>query len=160
VNTPSVSTLQKLAALGVLLNIIAILALTTYPFAFQLDGAALARRWQQVEWVLFYRRNSGALIIDRDLLQNILFFLPLGFCWSLFRSHLTRGRVLLEVTLLGLGLSFSVETLQLFTKARSTQLADVWRNTLGSCLGGALAALGAALWHRWFRQNVANRTGD
>jgi len=66
-----------------------------------------------------------------NLIQNILLFLPIGF---LFR--LTTGRR--GVLLLGAGLSFSIETTQLFIPARTSSIVDILANTLGAGLGAVV----------------------
>jgi VanZ family protein len=64
-----------------------------------------------------------------NLVQNVLLFLPIGFLY-----RLTTGRR--GVLLLGAGLSFGIETIQLFIPARTPSIIDILANTLGAGLGG------------------------
>jgi len=63
-----------------------------------------------------------------NLVQNILLFLPVGFLY-----RLTTGRR--GVLILGAGLSFGIETIQLFIPARTTSIVDLLANTVGAGLG-------------------------
>lgn len=75
--------------------------------------------------------NSYAV---RNILGNILLFLPLGF---LTPALFSRWRSLLKVTLLGLGTSLLIECTQLFL-IRGTDVDDLLLNTLGTALGYGL----------------------
>jgi VanZ family protein len=107
--------------------------------------------------------------IFSDFILNILGFVPLGLTLtpSLPRSWSWRGRVV-AVTLFGLLLSFSVETLQVFLPARAASNTDISANVLGTLLGALLGARwGQALFApghglaRWREQYITDgRTGD
>jgi len=75
-----------------------------------------------------------------NLYNNILLFLPLGF---LYRVTIGRRGAMV----MGLGLSLSIEILQLFIPARTTSIVDVLANTLGAGLGALLYDLLAPLIH-------------
>jgi glycopeptide antibiotics resistance protein len=66
-----------------------------------------------------------------NFLGNICIFMPIGFMipllWSKFNQFW-------KVALIGLGISLFIETTQLF-QARSSDIDDLWLNTLGSLLG-------------------------
>ena len=69
---------------------------------------------------------------------DVAFFLPFGIVGGLverYGSLQPRARRLLLVTLLGLFLSLSIETLQVFTRDRIPSSADVVVNTLGTFIG-------------------------
>lgn len=79
--------------------------------------------------------NAPAAYLRNSVL-NILLFVPLGVFLPLLWPALRSWR---KTTLAGLGLSASVEVLQLFTH-RLTDVDDLITNTLGTLLGFALAA--------------------
>lgn len=118
-------------------NLLAAAVLTLWPFTFRLDAASIARKWARVEWVLYYRDRHGHLTLDRDLFLNLALLLPLGAGYALARTASGR-RLLLEALLLGAATAFLLEAAQLLTPHRVTQLADLWRNTLGCVLGAVL----------------------
>lgn len=78
----------------------------------------------------------------KDMVQNILAFLPVAF----FLFHLgppalrRRGtRLTLSAALTGLLLSFCIEYFQQFTISRSPNLLDLFYNMAGAAIGGFLA---------------------
>jgi len=77
----------------------------------------------------------------RDILINLVIYIPIGFTgflWRGWRSRLTRlGCPLLTGALL----SFTVETLQRYVPGRVPGLTDVVCNTISTALGLALAAI-------------------
>lgn len=127
-------------AAAALLALFALLAvgLTTWPLDFDLGGQAIRDKWAQTEWEVFYFDEAGEVVIDADLILNVLFFLPLGALWALMRRPSRWWRAGIEALLVGCALSALVEGLQVLTPGRTTQLADLWRNTLGSGIGGAV----------------------
>ncbi|MFJ7934763.1 VanZ family protein [Sporosarcina sp. NPDC096371] len=66
-----------------------------------------------------------------NFLGNICIFMPIGFMVPLLWNRFNR---LWKVALFGFGISFFIETMQL-SQARSTDIDDLWLNTLGSILG-------------------------
>lgn len=77
----------------------------------------------------------------RDVVLNIILFLPLGYLGILWlRSRLSFGIALTLVVLAGGALSLIAEVLQYFSIVRHSSLSDVISNTIGT-LAGALAAL-------------------
>ncbi|MBN9662389.1 MAG: VanZ family protein [Acidobacteria bacterium] len=81
--------------------------------------------------------NTG----PRDILVNLVIYIPIGFTgflWSGWRRNLTRLGVPL---LLGTLLSFTVETLQTYVQSRMPGLTDVACNSVSTALGLVLAAL-------------------
>jgi|GEM_PF-180305 len=74
-----------------------------------------------------------------DVILNILVYVPLGACAFWAFPALRWMRFVLPI-LLGLVLSFSVELVQAFEPARSSELSDVLANTGGAAMGMFLAA--------------------
>ena len=66
-----------------------------------------------------------------NFLGNIFIFMPIGFMIPLLWKRLGR---FWKVALIGLGTSLFIETTQL-TQARSSDIDDLWLNTLGCMLG-------------------------
>lgn len=89
-----------------------------------------------VNWVPLVDIVNAPSAYLRNSILNILLFVPLGvflpLLWPAFRSWK-------KTALVGLGVSSSVEILQLFTH-RLTDVDDLITNTLGTILGFALAA--------------------
>src|SRR5258706_7387287 len=119
------------------------LVVTLWPFRFHFTLASLHR----IDWRLYYRDANGHIKIDRDLVQNLIMLAPLGVGWALFRGPRSIARIALETFAIGLLLSASIETLQIFDRGRFPQLADVWRNTLGCVVGGVVVATGVLSRH-------------
>jgi VanZ family protein len=92
-----------------------ILLLTLNPFYFMIPAA----------FSIKFESSTG------NLYNNILLFVPLGFLYRMITGR--RGALLM-----GLGLSLSIEILQLFIPARTTSVVDVLANTLGAGLGAWL----------------------
>jgi VanZ family protein len=93
-----------------------ILLLTLNPFYIRLP-THIAFRWES-DW--------------RNLLSNILLFLPIGFLYRLTTKR--RG-----VLWLGAGISLTIEILQLFIPARTPSVVDILANTLGAGFGAYLS---------------------
>ena len=72
-----------------------------------------------------------------NFIANILMFIPIGF---LYRLATRRPGAFL----LGAGISFGIETVQLFMPARTSSLMDVLSNALGAGLGAVLYNLVSA----------------
>ncbi|MFP4387954.1 MAG: LamG-like jellyroll fold domain-containing protein [Desulfococcaceae bacterium] len=89
----------------------------------------------------------------KDMIQNILAFLPIGF--FLYRLGPTSLRkrpalFILAAFFIGLSISFSIEYFQQFTEKRSPNLLDLIYNGVGGGLGGLLAWLDARRERPWF----------
>ena len=72
-----------------------------------------------------------------DALRNLTLFAGLGAVWVVTSISGKVGEEIQRATLVGLGLSVTVEGLQIFSPVRIASLVDVTTNTLGA-LGGAL----------------------
>ena len=67
----------------------------------------------------------------RQLLLNIVMFIPLGFLLPVTAEKARKGRVTLSIVLLS---TLAIETLQYFL-GRSADIDDVIMNTLGGVIG-------------------------
>ena len=77
----------------------------------------------------------------RDILTNILGFIPFGFFFSAYlwaRSKTPFYRLLLISILFGGCISLAIELIQVYLPTRSSQLIDVIMNILGGAIGVAL----------------------
>lgn len=72
-----------------------------------------------------------------DIVANVLLFIPLGFLYPLTRP-VDNEPSPLRVLLLGLALSASIETTQLFEPARYSSILDLITNGLGAGVGALL----------------------
>ena len=70
----------------------------------------------------------------KNAFANIILFLPIGFFYKF--TGRDRGALIL-----GAGLSFGIETIQLFIPARTASTLDVVTNTLGAGLGAVIHSL-------------------
>ncbi|MBQ7777185.1 MAG: VanZ family protein [Lachnospiraceae bacterium] len=69
---------------------------------------------------------------DAFLIENILLFIPYGFCFAWYRG---RRSVLLQSFVLGFFTSLGIEIMQLITGRGLFQVDDILTNTLGAVLG-------------------------
>lgn len=69
-----------------------------------------------------------------NFLGNICIFIPIGFLLPLLWRKFNR---FWKITLIGLGISLFIEITQL-TQYRSSDVDDLWLNTLGSMIGYAI----------------------
>src|SRR5437667_592068 len=83
-----------------------------------------------------------------DGLRNTVLFAGLGVAWVMTSLS---GRVRVEIeraTVVGFGLSVTVEGLQVFSPIRTASIVDVTTNTLGAFAGALVVALFLAALHR------------
>ena len=112
------------------------IAVTQYPFHYQLTRYAIHYRWEfRVDW-RWFPVHRGRFGLDRDSVLNLLMLVPLGIGYALWRRA-PGWRIVIEALLLGAVVASCLELAQLLTPYRTTSLADMWRNTL-SCVAGAL----------------------
>jgi VanZ family protein len=113
--------------------VLLIVYVTLYPFHFDFD-----RTFLSPAWILFH---SWPVPFDRfamrDAVTNVFLYMPLGFT-----ATLAFGRRWWAAILLGVGLSASLEMLQVYDFTRTCSLADLAFNTIGVTLG-AIVALAA-----------------
>lgn len=88
----------------------------------------------------------------KDMIQNILAFLPIGFFLYRLGPASLRKRpavFVLAAFCIGLATSFSIEYFQQFTERRSPNLLDLLYNSAGGGLGGLLVWLDARRERSW-----------
>lgn len=78
-----------------------------------------------------YRDSLGMAAVVKNLLGNVLVFVPFGF----FMPLASRYRSFLVTAFDGFALSLCVETFQILTKVGSFDVDDLLLNTLGGILG-------------------------
>jgi len=112
----------------------------TIPFHFVATQDTIRARLHALPLNPLISPDTGRRLSIPDVVQNILLFLPFG-ALGLLAGAGRRHAILriLWVTTLGFGLSFLVESLQLFTSDRVASVADVVFNTAGA-FAGAVAA--------------------
>jgi VanZ family protein len=106
---------------------VVLVALTTWEVTYPLNFQAQV----QSHWL------AGMDIHKIDDVGNVLLFIPwsLVAAWRLTVKGRSRLSTVLQLTLLGMGLSFAAETLQVWLPDRDSSLLDVITNTLGAMLG-------------------------
>jgi VanZ family protein len=81
-------------------------------------------------------KESPDKVALRDILINIGGFMPFGFlCFAYLRRHRVNRRAMILTVLAGAAISLTIETLQYFVPARSSDMIDLVTNTLGTYLG-------------------------
>jgi glycopeptide antibiotics resistance protein len=112
-----------------------IVYVSLYPFRFAPDGPTLVSALDQLTWA---RAGRG------EMLNNVLLYLPFGFCVALLVEP-RGGRLvaILSAIVAGTLLSLYMELLQASVPTRVTSLKDLSLNAVGALAG---AVLGSA-WH-------------
>jgi glycopeptide antibiotics resistance protein len=112
-----------------------IVYVSLYPFRFAPDGPSLVEALDLLAWA---RAGRG------EMLNNVLLYLPFGFCFALLvEPRYGRTAGLLAATLAGALLSLYMELLQASVPIRVASLKDLSLNSFGALAG---AVLGSA-WH-------------
>ena len=83
-----------------------------------------------------------------DGLRNTVLFAGLGVTWVMSSVSGRVGAEIERATLVGFGLSVTVEGLQVFSPIRTASIVDVATNTLGALAGALVVALWLAALHR------------
>ena len=117
-----------------------IVYVSLYPFRFVADGPALVDALRSLSWA---RAGRG------DMFNNVLLYVPFGFCVALVIEP-RWGRVtgIVVGTLLGAMLSLGLELLQASVAIRVSSLRDLSLNATGSLLGTVLGTVFHALGSR------------
>jgi glycopeptide antibiotics resistance protein len=117
-----------------------IVYVSLYPFRFVADGPALVEALRSLGWA---RAGRG------DMFNNVLLYVPFGFCVALLLEP-RWGRVtgIVVGTLLGAMLSLGLELLQASVAIRVSSLRDLSLNASGSLLGAVLGTVFHALGSR------------
>jgi VanZ family protein len=117
-----------------------IVYVSLYPFRFELDGPTLREALHALSW---QRAGRG------DMLNNLLLYVPFGFCVALvIEPRWGRTAGLVAGTLLGVLLSLGLELLQASVAIRVSSLRDLALNGAGSLLGTVLGTMYHALGSR------------
>jgi VanZ family protein len=112
-----------------------IIYVSLYPFRFAVDGPSLPVALTELTWA---RAGRG------EMLNNVLLYLPFGFCLALLvEPRFGRTTGLLAATVAGALLSLYMELLQASVPMRVASLKDLSLNTFGA-LGGAVLG---SIWH-------------
>ena len=92
----------------------------------------------------FWREYEPGWGYWRDIVLNVIAFIPLGFFCSYWSSVKPIIRPALAATVLGLAVSLTIEILQSYLPTRSSGTTDLFTNTLGTFLGVRLYSSKAA----------------
>ena len=87
--------------------------------------------FKEIRRFIVYREQLGAFAVFSNLFGNILIFVPFGF----FIAMASSSRSFFKALFNSLGLSLSVEVLQLVTGVGSFDVDDILLNTIGGVLG-------------------------
>ncbi len=117
------------AQIVLLLGTLLVLYTTLFPFDFVFNGQAVFHRF---DW------RFAESYVPVDALKNVLLFMPVGFALAYLGciKGKKRSAMLLIVLLVGLSLSFAVETLQGYLLLRNSAVADLLANSGGAVVGG------------------------
>jgi glycopeptide antibiotics resistance protein len=115
-----------------------ILVMTLYPFTFAAPDAYAATTGASI------RPEPTPRTVAMDIVRNILLFVPFGVAFALLlRSRQWAFRRMLAFALMaGLGLSLTVEILQLYLPRRVSSVRDLLTNGIG-------AMIGVIVYRRW-----------
>ncbi len=117
--------------------ILVIIVATTAPWT---NFQANPTNWQRINWVPYAYVSLKLGFINRDVLQNILLYLPFGYCY-VRRFPFENRSLLLFVGMFACTLSFLTEAAQIFQPHRFPSATDVTNNIFGALLG--------AIFGRW-----------
>jgi VanZ family protein len=135
-------TAPLLLAVAVLL----ILYVSLYPFQFEPDGPSMLAAVDLLTWA----RASRS-----DMLNNLLLYMPLGFCVALIAEpRLGRAAAMAIALIAGVTLSLVMELLQASIAPRVPSLTDLSLNAIGALAG----TLGGSTWHA-FGSRIAPQGG-
>ena len=143
---------REIGVIGFLLFLTALFSQTILTFLY--TGPTVTRTFANINIIPFrvFRDNYYAITelnywqpFIINFLGNICIFMPIGFMIPLLWTRFNR---LWKVSLIGFGISFFIEITQL-TQARSTDIDDLWLNTLGSMLGYKLYCLTRSFYPRF-----------
>ncbi|MDH4310230.1 MAG: VanZ family protein [Gammaproteobacteria bacterium] len=124
-----------------------IVYVSLYPFRFIPDGPALVDALRSLSWA---RAGRG------DMFNNVLLYVPFGFCVALLiEPRWGRFTGIVAGTLLGATLSLGLELLQASVAIRVPSLRDLSLNATGSLLGAILGTVFHALGSRVSPQGIS-----
>jgi glycopeptide antibiotics resistance protein len=130
------SVRSHFAAPLLLASIVAlILYVSLYPFRFDADGPSLAAALGELTWARAARR---------EMFNNVLLYLPLGFCVALsVEPRFGRSAAIATGLVVGALLSLAMEVAQASITVRVPSLTDLSLNAAGALAG----AVGGSAWH-------------
>src|SRR4051812_10168404 len=110
-----------------------IVYVSLYPFRFAVNGPTLTEALRVLTWV---RASRG------DMFNNVLLYVPFGFCAALLiEPRWGRLAGIIVAVLVGAALSLDLELLQASVASRVSSLTDLSLNAAGS-FGGAILGSG------------------
>jgi glycopeptide antibiotics resistance protein len=125
-----------------------IVYVSLYPFRFIPDGPTLVDALRSLSWA---RAGRG------DMFNNVLLYVPFGFCVALLiEPRWGRFTGIVVGTLLGAMLSLGLELLQASVAIRVSSLRDLSLNAIGSLLGAVLGTVFHALGSRVSPQGTSS----
>jgi VanZ family protein len=117
-------------------SLLCVLFAGTFPFDFSIPAhGAMQEVREQFDW-RWNPHDPG----HRDRIENILFFMPLGFGTAalIVRRKFRRTLQLFITFVISLILTSFVEISQTFVSFRDPSFADIWCNTLGGMIGAII----------------------
>jgi glycopeptide antibiotics resistance protein len=131
-----VSARSHFAAPLLLVIVVAlILYVSLYPFRFHAEAPAVLETLRQLDWARAGRS---------DMFNNVLLYVPLGFCLALLvEPRLGRAWAIALGAACGALLSLAIEVTQASISPRVPSLTDLSLNAAGALLG----ALAGSIWH-------------
>lgn len=123
------------APLLLAITVALVLYISLYPFRFEVDGPSVAAALRRLTWA----RASRA-----DMFNNVLLYLPLGFCIVLaVEPRFGRAAAIASGLIGGALLSLAMEVAQASIAIRVPSLTDLSLNAAGALAG----AVGGSAWH-------------
>ncbi len=123
--------------------VILIIIGTTWPW----NGFQTTALWWRVTWIpAGIAPGVIAPALMRDMVINVLLYLPFGFWCRLPRARLGAWRAIFSALMLAAVLSATTETLQLFNVTRFPSFPDFLMNVGGAFVGAVLAEVDGRLW--------------
>lgn len=89
--------------------------------------------FKELKRFITYRNEIGLESFVVNIIGNILAFTPFGFALPIIS---VRNRTLINITLLSLEFSLTIEIIQLILKVGIFDVDDLFLNTLGGIIGG------------------------
>ncbi len=89
--------------------------------------------FKEVRRFILYRKELGLESFIVNIFGNVLAFVPFGFVLPIISIS---NRKLLNITLLSLEFSLTIELIQLIFKVGIFDVDDIFMNTIGGILGG------------------------